>query len=234
MLHSNMRLIGLNESYIRALVTLGAAPIIIPLDGHTSTLRSIFSRIDGLFLAGGCDVAPSNYGQSRSRFVNEVDEERDFVELMFASWALENNTPVFGVCRGMQVLNIACGGTLLQNISAFHLNSIKHDYFPPTSPKNYLSHTVDIKAGSYLASVLGSRTMINSCHHQAIDIVGSDIKIVAKAPDGIPEAIEIATNRFSVGVQWHPEALVDSTREQAQLFRDFVTACQPSVFSSIH
>lgn len=214
----------MNQTYVRTLENLGALPVLIPLQMSETTLRGIFDRLDGVLLPGGEDIDPSNYGEERHPQLGSTDHERDRTELLLARWALETGMPIFGVCRGVQVLNVVCGGSLYQDLTSQtpHLN--KHDFFPPTFERFRISHQVAIEPDSRLARSLGSVHEVNSMHHQAIDRVGSTLRVVAIAEDGLAEAVEVPELPFALGVQWHPEELAKTDQHSAGLFTDFLTA----------
>ncbi len=214
----------MNQTYVRTLENLGALPVMIPLHMTDATLRGTFERLDGLFLPGGEDIDPANYGTERHPLLGATDKERDRTELLLTRWAIEAGMPVLGVCRGVQMINVACGGNLMQDIHSEQPDLEKHDYFPPSFERYRVSHRVDIEADSRLARALGQRHEVNSMHHQGIDRIGFGLRVVARAEDGLPEALEAPALPFVVGVQWHPEELAKTDQMSANLFYDFVTA----------
>ncbi|MEM8601296.1 MAG: gamma-glutamyl-gamma-aminobutyrate hydrolase family protein [Bacteroidota bacterium] len=219
----------MNHRYFVALASTGAAPVMIPLlDPHAAsqdeaTLRAIYDRLDGLFIAGGVDVHPSSYGAALDPLTGRTDLARDAVELRMTRWALAEGKPFFGICRGMQVLNVACGGTLHQDTAAFFPDAIKHDYFPTQGyARDHLAHDLRIAPGSHLHAAFGTETVaINSMHHQGVDRLGHNLVATAWAPDGLIEGIE-RPHGFAVGAQWHPEMLVDTDAGTQRLFEGFV------------
>lgn len=214
----------MNQTYIRMLENLGALPVMIPLQMSEATLRGIFERLDGLFLPGGEDIDPSHYGAERHPLLGATDKERDRTELLVAQWAVESGMPFLGVCRGLQVLNVVCGGTLYQDLHAECPTLHKHDYTPPTYERYRISHTIRIEPDSRLAHALGAVHEVNSMHHQGINRLGAGLRVVARAEDGLPEAIEAPVLPYVVGVQWHPEELATTDQHSSNLFYDFVTA----------
>ena len=205
----------MNQTYIRVLETLGALPVMIPLQMSEATLRGTFERLDGLFLPGGEDVDPQHYGAERHPQLGATDKERDRTELLLTRWALEAGMPFLGVCRGVQVLNVVCGGTLYQDLHSECPDLAKHDYTPPTFERFRISHEVAIEADSRLAHALGTRHGVNSMHHQGIDQLGAALRVVAYAEDGLP---------YVVGVQWHPEELSTTDLHSQGIFYDFICA----------
>lgn len=217
----------MGQQYIRVLSTAGAIPWIIPLlTEDEATLREIFDRLDGVFLAGGVDVEPSTYGEERGQFCGPSDSARDSVEQTLLAWAAAEKKPVLGVCRGVQMINVACGGTLYQDISHDQPRAVKHDYFPQQgfNDRSMLVHDVRTEPGSKLHDLLGDSISVNSMHHQGIKKLGTGLVATASAPDGVIEGIEGANGQFLVGVQWHPEELAGSDDRMKRVFQAFVAA----------
>jgi putative glutamine amidotransferase len=223
----------MNQTYVRVLENLGALPIMIPLQMSEQTLRGIFERLDGLFLPGGEDVDPSAYGQEPHPQLGAPDKERDRTELLLTRWALEAGMPLLGVCRGVQVINVVCGGTLYQDLHSQRADLAKHDYFPPTFERFRISHQVTIEPDSRLARALGTMHEVNSMHHQGIDRLGQALRIVARAEDGLPEAVEAPLLPFVVGVQWHPEELAKTDQLSGSLFVEFLRAAASDWHSQV-
>jgi putative glutamine amidotransferase len=215
----------MNRRYFIALTSVGAAPVMLPLlDDDPTTMREIFERLDGLFLAGGVDLDPASYGSEREEHCGRTDEARDTVEIEVARWAIERGMPVLGVCRGMQILNVVYGGSLHQDCAACLPDSIKHDYFPTAGfARDYLAHEVRLGPGSRLERAFGaSSILVNSMHHQGVSRIGQGLVASAHAEDGLIEAIESEDGAFAVGVQWHPEMLIDADEGTRRLFEWFV------------
>jgi len=218
----------MSQRYILTLTSVGAIPWMIPLVGDDrETLRGIYAELDGVFLPGGADVDPASYNEERHPLCDQSDPARDRVELTLIRWALEDRKPILGVCRGVQLLNLATGGTLYQDLNAQFPGSIKHDYFPHVGnyPRDYLAHTVRIAEGSRLGGLVGlPEIKVNSLHHQGIRTLGQGLVATAVAPDGLIEAVEVADDHFAVGVQWHPEVLSDNDPAMRRLFEAFIDA----------
>ncbi|MEZ4867108.1 MAG: gamma-glutamyl-gamma-aminobutyrate hydrolase family protein [Caldilineaceae bacterium] len=214
----------MNQTYIRVLETLGALPVMIPLQMSEATLHGIFGRLDGLFLPGGEDINPACYGAAQHPQLGATDVERDRTELLLTRWAIEAGMPVLGVCRGIQVINVVCGGTLVQDLHSECPELEKHDYTPPAYERFRLSHTITIEPDSQLAHTLGTTHEVNSMHHQAIARLGAGLRVVGRAEDTLPEAVEIPALPFVVGVQWHPEELAATDQCSRGLFYAFVAA----------
>lgn len=214
----------MNQTYVRELEKRGALPVLIPLNMSEMTLEGILRGLDGLFLPGGEDIDPAHYGEERHPQLGPVDRERDRTEIFLVRQALGMGMPVFGVCRGVQVLNVACGGALYQDLPSQRPDLDKHDFYPPKYERFRVSHDVAIEPDSRLARTLGNVHPINSMHHQGIKRVGQCLRVVATAPDGLPEAVECPALPFVLGVQWHPEELAKTDQHSAGLFSQFVEA----------
>jgi putative glutamine amidotransferase len=217
------------QRYIHVLAACGASPWLIPLlPGDEETLRSVYDRLDGVFMAGGVDIDPAAYGEAEHRgLCNTPDSERDWSEMTLLRWALAEGKPVLGICRGMQAINVAAGGTLYQDIKLQHAEAIKHDYFSVSGnyPRDLLVHQVHVGAGSRLASILGKETVaVNSMHHQGVRRLAPGLVPTAHAPDGLIEGVEGDDGRFLVGVQWHPEELTEKDAVHRRLFTAFLEA----------
>ncbi len=212
------------QSYLEALEVSGAAPLLIPITGRESTLRALYRQIDGLLLAGGVDLDPARYGEPPHPALGKVDPRRDWVELTLTGWALADNMPLLGICRGIQTLNVACGGSLWQDISAQAPACARH-HSRPDEPYNRLAHTVRPEPHSRLARILGDPEVeVNSLHHQGIRDVGAGLHVTARAPDGLVEGLESDGDGWVVAVQWHPEWLLEEDPRMKKLFEAFVQA----------
>lgn len=200
------------RAYLRAVHRAGGLPILLPLVDPDDA-DDLLDRVDALVVTGGADVDPTHYGQARSAQCGVTDPERDAVDLAFAKAAVRRNMPTLCICRGVQVLNVAMGGTLVQHVDE-HMRIDLYDRDV---------HDVQVTSGSRLASLLGSSSLsVNSLHHQVIDRPGDRVRIVASNSDGHPEAIEIDGAPAVLGVQWHPE-LLRHRSEQLALFQSLVS-----------
>jgi putative glutamine amidotransferase len=217
----------MNQRYYLAATALGAVPWMVPLVEDLATLRAIYDRLDGVLLAGGVDMDPATYGAARTPLTGAIDPARDRVELQLTRWALEDGKPLFGVCRGLQVLNVAMGGTLVQDIAAECQDAGKHDYFPTQGyARDHLAHDVAVTPGSRIHAALGQeRVPVNSMHHQAVDELAPGLRVTAVAPDGLVEAVETMNGGYAVAVQWHPEAMGGDHAHR--LLTPFLEACRP-------
>lgn len=224
--HQGRHVNAQNSSYIRAVIEAGGAPFLIPLEARDEVLRILFEQASGILLTGGGDIAPRYFGETPQAALEDVQPVRDELELTLVGWALEENKPLFGICRGIQVMNVAAGGSLYQDIAAQCPDADKHDYFSSQAyPRDLLAHSVAVRPGSRLGAVLSTDHLsVNSLHHQALRRVASIYQVVANSPDGIVEAIEAPDHPFAVGVQWHPEELLVSQDAARRLFLAFVDA----------
>jgi putative glutamine amidotransferase len=215
--------VGIPDAYVRAVARAGAYPVLIPLSLEDKALSGLLSRLDGILFSGGGDVHPRRYGEEFDPLVNTVDEDRDRVEIDLIQDSIVTGKPFLGICRGLQVINVALGGSLYADIRASRPEALKHDCFPEHS-RDYLAHTVQVDGSSSLARVLGQpNTEVNSMHHQGIHRLASGLVATAFAPDGIVEAIELPEHPFGLAVQWHPEWLQEHA-SMRRLFQAFVQA----------
>ncbi len=219
----------MNNRYFIALALVEAAPIMVPLLAQAdTTLRAIYERLDGVFLAGGVDVDPATYREDKLDVCGRTDPDRDRVEILLTQWAIAEGKPVLGVCRGMQVINVACGGTLLQDVEHASPRFLKHDYYPTQGfARDYLAHEAMVSPNSFLHNVYGGATiLVNSMHHQAIQRLGDKLAATVHAPDELVEGLEGTGENFLVGVQWHPEMLIERDAGTRRLFTEFRDAAQ--------
>jgi putative glutamine amidotransferase len=209
------------RSYAAAVQAAGALALLFPPDDAVAEEPALLlDRIDALVLAGGSDVDPATYGAPRHPETSGTRPERDRFEVSLARAALERQMPVLGICRGMQVLNVARGGTLHQHLPDLG-GEIEHRQ-QLAGPRT--THEVELSSTSRLARLLGLETLaVNSFHHQAIDALGGELHVVGRAADGVIEAVETSGPGFVVGVQWHAEGLVERP-EQLTLFEALVRA----------
>ena len=194
-------------------------------------VQAALAGIDGLLLTGGDDVAPVRYGETPHPAIVEVEPERDEFELKLVAEARARDLPIFGICRGVQVLNVAYGGTLVQDIPSQVPGALTHSLDVPPNEPYSLAHEVWLDKDTLLAKLMGERLSdtdaceVNSRHHQAVKQVAPGLVVSATAPDGVVEAIEDPAARFCLGVQWHPENFW-RTGEFRPLFEGFLEAAQ--------
>jgi putative glutamine amidotransferase len=206
----------ISRFYVDAIVRAGGVPLVLPVMS-AALAAAVLGRVDGLLLPGGGDVDPARYGQARQPQTRSVDPERDTWEVACAAGALALGLPLLAICRGAQVLNVALGGSLVQDLAggSSHACAARYDEHV---------HDVRIAAGSRLAEVLGADEVgANSLHHQAVDRPGNGVRAVAWAADGTVEGIEVDGHPEVLAVQWHPELLPDEPVHQ-RLFHDLVAS----------
>ena len=194
--------VGCDSDYVAAVIRAGGAPLLLPPHGDRAATRDAIAAADALLLSGGGDVHSLCYGAQPHPKSRAQDAARDATELSAVDFALKKGVPILGIARGAQLLNVARGGTLIQHLSGKAAGAVKHN---SEGLAGLLLHSVAIKDGSILRELFGASEMaVNSFHHQAIDVLGDGLKITARAPDGVIEAIESADGRC-LGVQFHPE-----------------------------
>lgn len=219
-----------NRAYAHAISRAGGIPLFIPpqadeaLDDVSATLCL---RLDGLLLSGGADIDPSFYGEARLPVCEATEPERDRLELALTRQALQSGTPIFGICRGMQLLNVACGGGLYQDLPTQAPESQRHTWGDADHPRDFRAHSIEVTPGSRLATLLGDATtyQVNSLHHQAVSRVGEGLTITARSPDGVVEGMELRDHPYALAVQFHPEELAPTDPASHALFVAFVEAC---------
>ncbi len=214
---------GINQSYVRALTAAGCAPVLIPVLDDEDRLRAIYDRLDGIVFPGGADVAPEEYGEEPIDNLNVVEAPRDRTELMLARWAFAEDLPTLAICRGQQVLNVALGGTLYQDLRHQGVTTVEHSDADGRA-RNALIHRVRLDPGSRLAQLIDETSIeVNSLHHQSVKDVAASLRVSGTSEDGVIEALESPDRRFWIAVQWHPEELDDLPWVQ-RLFTGFAHA----------
>jgi putative glutamine amidotransferase len=215
-----------NSAYLRAVEQAGGIPVLLPPQLTAAARETLWRRLDGLVLTGGGDIEPARFDQAPHPKTALVSAERDGLELELVDRALRDDVPLFGICRGLQVLNVALGGSLHQHIPDAVGEAVNHSQAEkrhvPTHPVKLLTE------GTRLGGILGAPELaVNSFHHQALRTLGRGLREVAWAPDEVIEAVEHEDQRrFVVGVQWHPEDLVDRDAAARALFTAVVEAAR--------
>jgi putative glutamine amidotransferase len=221
----HLPLYALGQRYVMAVAAAGGVPLMVPPGLDEDSARAIFERLDGFLLPGGGDVDPACYGQAPHAATTEISPDRDRLELALARWAAQADKPLLTICRGTQVLNVALGGTLVQDIPTQLPGSLPHSFDVDRVARDTTAHVVRIDPGTRLRAIMGvDQAAVNSWHHQSLKQVAPDLKVSAHAPDGVIEAVELPGHRFAVGVQWHPEWLHDRRPEMRRLFEALVQA----------
>jgi putative glutamine amidotransferase len=220
----------IEQRYVNALAALGAVPWLIPLlKGEEETLQSIYDHLDGIFLTGGVDVGPDCYREERRPTCGRIDPPRDWIETRLIRWAIRDRKPILGVCRGMQLINAATGGTLYQDVPTEIPGAVRHDGVPAggCAAGEPLMHPIHVEPGSQLEALLGAVDIeVNSSHHQAVKKLAPGLVATAWGPDGVIEGIEAARidGQYLVGVQWHPEDLAQTVPAMRLLLESFLEA----------
>ena len=218
------------EDYRQSILHVGGEPRILEV---SMGVERALAGIDGLLLTGGDDVAPSRYGEAAHGSVVEAEPGRDEFEIGLIAAARATKLPMLAICRGIQVLNVACGGTLVQDIPSQVAGALMHSLPSPPNQPYSLAHEIWIEKDSMLSKLMRERLAdvdtceVNSRHHQAVKAVAPGFTVSATAPDGVIEAIEDPASRFCLGVQWHPENFF-RTGEFRSLFEGFLEAAQKS------
>ena len=215
------------EDYRQAILHVGGEPRVLD---PSMPIEQALAGIDGLMLTGGNDVAPSRYGEQAHPTVVEAEAGRDEFEIGLINSARARQLPILAICRGVQMLNVACGGTLIQDIPSQVTGALAHSLPVPPNLAYSLAHEVWVEKDSLLSKLMRERLAddtceVNSRHHQAVKEVARGFRVSATAPDGVIEAIEDPAADFCLGVQWHPENFF-RTGEFRSLFEGFVEAAQ--------
>lgn len=211
-------------TYQRALEQNGALPLLLPYVEAPSVMDQFVARCDGFFFSGGVDIHPRHYGAEISAQCGETSEKRDVLELSIAQKALESGKPILGICRGAQLLNVACGGSLYQDLPSESPSQILHRQAEGLFA---FSHDVNILPDSPLFQLVGQERMrANSFHHQAVKRLGRGLSVMALADDGIIEGFYGTGKQYLRAYQWHPERLFEYDEANKSLFIDFINACK--------
>ena len=212
----------LMQSYVHAVMQAGGVPVLIPSMIHEDGWDALYARLDGILFSGGGDIAIERFSGEAHPRVDDVDLERDSIEIKMVNAAAEDGKPFLGICRGAQVMNVALGGTLYTHIPDQFPNALDHAY--PGNKRTVLVHEVKLEEATRIAEVMGEPILkVNSLHHQGLKEIATPLKVTGYAPDGFVEAVELPDHPFGLGVQWHPEWLTDQ-KPTRNLFRKFVEA----------
>lgn len=209
--------------YMKALEKCGAVPIILPFSAEKSILDEVFELCSGFLITGGQDVDPSLYGAEKSAVCGEVNATLDSMEKYILMRSAEENKAIFGICRGVQIMNVCFGGTLYQDIPSELENCVEHHM---SAPYNRAIHCVTVADNTVLADIIdGGNLAVNSYHHQAVKDISPILKPCADSEDGICEALYYPGKKFYLAVQWHPELDFEENEKSLKLFKAFVDAC---------
>ena len=214
-----------NSTYLHAVQQAGGVPVLLPPQLSGASLDRLARGLDGLLLTGGGDVDPTLFGEPPHTSLYDVAPARDAVETAVLRMALDRRLPILAICRGVQVLNVALGGSLHQDVGTDPGTELRHSQ---EAPRDQPTHKVVVEPGSRLAETLGTEEIeVNSMHHQAVKALGAGLRAVAWAPDQITEALELPDrSRFVLGVQWHPEELVAHSEPARRLFTALVSSAR--------
>ncbi len=218
--------IYMRASYRRAIAASGGIPVILPLEASENDLKQLADTLDGFLFSGGPDIHPFLFGEDTHPKCGNVSPERDNLEMDILPLIMEREKPVFGICRGIQMLNVALGGTLYQDIESQFEGGASVAHSQPFAYRTPC-HTVDVYPNTLLSGITNETSlMVNSMHHQAIKDLAPCLEISACAAGHLIEAVEYPGYPFFLAVQWHPEHLWETQPEQKALFQAFVRACR--------
>ncbi|MFZ5986206.1 MAG: gamma-glutamyl-gamma-aminobutyrate hydrolase family protein [Bacillota bacterium] len=216
----------IHRGYYEGISLAGGLPVLLPTTEDEGMLSDIIERFDGFLLSGGPDVDASYFGEWNYKYTGEISPYRDKMEIFIAREVVSRNKPVFGICRGIQVLNVALGGTIYQDVYSQIKDRelVKHSQ---DAPRWYPTHNINIEKGSKVYESHGKEIVcVNSFHHQAVKDLAPGFEVTSRCDDGIIESIENPKCRFAVGVQWHPELMWEKDSAFLKLFENFVNACR--------
>jgi putative glutamine amidotransferase len=212
------------QAYVDAIMQAGGVPVLIPSMLAKGGWEALYERLDGVLLAGGGDIALDHFEGDEHPRIDGVDPLRDSVELNLFRAAVEDGKPFFGICRGIQLVNVGLGGTLYTHIPDQHPNAIDHTY--PGNMRTVLAHDVKMEEGTRTAKIFDESILrVNSLHHQGLKDVAPALRVTGYSTDGLVEAVELPDYPFGLAVQWHPEWLTDQ-QPTRNLFKAFVEAAK--------
>ena len=213
------------DAYIQAVKSSGGLPIVLPLVKSKTVIQEYVSLCNGFLFCGGGDITPLLFGQEPDYGIGSTDITLDLFQIRLMKEIIKAEKSVLAICRGMQILNVACGGTIYQDLNQLDMETINH--MQTSLSRRDISHKVFFKPKTRLHRMLGDFAYTNSFHHQAIDRLGSGLIISGATGDNIIEAIELPSHTFTVGVQWHPESMLDSAQNMKQLFHALIHYAKP-------
>ena len=209
-----------SDAYIQAVKSAGGLPIVLPLVKSKTAIQDYVNLCDGFLFCGGGDITPILFGQEPAYGIGSTDISLDLFQIRLMKSILEAEKPVLAICRGIQILNVACGGTIIQDLNQTNLETINH--MQTSLSRRDISHKVFFEPKTKIQHLLGDFAYTNSFHHQAIDHLGSGLIVSGTTGDDIIEAIEMPSHSFVIGVQWHPESMCDSSSNMKQLFHALI------------
>ena len=214
-----------NDLYVDMIVAAGGLPLLIPNVSDVSVIEELSSLCDGFLLTGGGDIEPCYYGEERLDVCGSSVAERDVAEMSLFDIANKSGKPIFGICRGMQLINVALGGTLYQDINAALPDTLSHRHDERLSLSD-VQHTVSVAPGTPLYAIVGESMGVNSFHHQAVKRIAPALSPMATAPDGVTEAYYMPGERYIVGLQWHPERMYFEDEKTKLIIKEFIDAAR--------
>ena len=216
--------VKIQDTYVKAVERQGGIPIVIPYAAADETLTQFINICDGFIFTGGADIDPRHYGEAKKETCGEIQPNRDDLELRLFNALIGTEKPILAICRGIQLVNVALGGTLYQDLPTEKPSEIFHQQ---KEAKFETSHEVNIRKTTPLYELIGKERMIaNSFHHQAIKDLGKDLEIMAVSDDNIIEAVFLNNDRYLRAYQWHPERIWDKDDCNRLIFEDFLGACK--------
>jgi putative glutamine amidotransferase len=219
------RIHAVSHGYEQAVVRAGGIPVLLPIGLEEKDYLAMLPRLQGLIVTGGPDINPALYHGTMHPSVTGVDMLRDETDIDLVKSACDLNLPLLSICRGIQVINVAFGGTLYTDVNQQQPGGMYHTFYP-SLPLDLQSHKVYLQKAGRLAMILGLDELeVNSLHHQGIRQLGEGLKVTAKAPDGLVEGLEIPGHPFGLGVQWHPELMPEDVPSQ-RLFAALISAAE--------
>ncbi|WP_028558993.1 gamma-glutamyl-gamma-aminobutyrate hydrolase family protein [Paenibacillus pinihumi] len=227
-LNANSEGVYVHQDYYRAVEAVGGLPIVLPL-ASIETVKQLIDLCDGLIFTGGEDIEPSAYGEEAIAELGQTLPLRDQIELEAIRYVIDADKPLLAICRGAQVLNVALGGTLYQDLPSQYEGALEH--VQKGVPRSRDTHEVLLAANSRLAHIFGGAGVrVNSLHHQSLHLLGQGLQVTAISPDGVIEGVELRGSTFAIGVQWHPENMAAAgDRSMTKLFAAFLEESQTSV-----
>lgn len=212
-----------NREYISAMENSGGMPILLPVTTNPKNIAAYVAMCDGFLFSGGIDINPLHYGSEPHSGLGNINADVDLFQIALMKMVLESRKPFLCICRGIQLLNVVCGGDLYQDLGEMEGDVLQHEQH---APKYNVIHKVHFKPGSALYAMFGEAVYTNSYHHQCVKRVGNGLDVTGETVDGVVEALELKAHPFGVGVQWHPEMMAEHSREMDVLFDAFVKAAQ--------
>lgn len=224
--YSEKNTLMIGEDFFYAIAKAGGIPVLLPLFSPVEEVEEVLDRFDGFLYPGGPDINPLIFGEDAHPQCGNILPARDTLELSLLPAILRLGKPVFGICRGIQVMNVALGGTLYQDIAAQGVAQKNIGHYQKAGDA-VLTHSVNVEKGTLLYEIVEKeRILVNSFHHQSCKALGEGMAVNATAADGVVEAVALKNHKFFLGVQWHPEHLYEVSEDMAKLWNAFVGSCK--------